>query len=437
MSILSEKSVIPYGSCLSKIASDHHLDQSGQTPLSTQSASRLASVDCSKELENRSRASLSTPLTAVEHQLELQQLCQNAALYSGDLANAADTIVRSAAAILGLDRASLWFYDTDEYFQLLSSYSPEHNAPADRLKIAITDYEPYFETIAQRDCLIIEHALLEDPVTGCLAKSDLLLSGAFLEIPVHVQGNLVGAVWYEHKRPHRWTALEQTSAVSLALLAATAFDSQQRLSLTNTLNSHRRQLQRETIEREQAEQAWQESQRFIQGIVDASTNILYVDSFADGSNFYINRWIQNVLGYTPTDISQLGPHYLERLVHIEEKGLLVAERCRLSMTKEGEVVENEYRFRHQQGDWRWLLCRETVFQRDASGQPTQIFGTATDITKRKHAEDTLKAFNQELKRLACMDGLTQVANRRSFDEYLAKEWKNVAASRSVLSLIDG
>ncbi len=428
MSILLEQAVIPSGPCPSKISLDNNPDPSGQTILSIQSASKLAPIDCPRE-------SIAVPLTALEHQLELQQLCQNAALYSGDLVNAAAIIAQSAVEILGIDRASLWFYDTDEYFQLFSRYGSDSEAAISRPKLTVSDYRPYFETLAQRDCLIVEHTHLANSITECLAKSNLLLSGAFLEIPVRVQGNLVGAVWYECERPHRWTALEQTSAVSMALLAATAFDSKQRLSLTNTLNHHRRQLQRETIEREQAEQAWQESQRFIQGIVDASTNILYVDSFADGSNFYINRWIQNVLGYSPADIVQLGPRYLEYLVHIEERKLLIAERRRLATIKDGEVVENEYRFRHQQGGWRWLLCRETVFQRDASGQPTQIFGTATDITKRKHAEDTLKAFNQELERLARMDGLTQVANRRSFDEYLTQEWTNVGAGRSALSLI--
>ncbi len=428
MLILSEQSVIPHGPYLSESASTNNPDLSGQPILSIQSASKITSID-------RSRESLSKSLTAAEQQLALQRLCQNSVLYSGDLINAAAVIAQSAIEILGIDRASLWFYDTDRYFQLCSSYSPTCRPPSNQVKIAVSDYAPYFETLAQRDCLLVEQNSAMNSITRCLAKCDLLLSGAFLEIPVRVQGELVGAVWYEHKRAHRWTALEQTSAVSIALLAATAFDSQQRLSLSSTLSRHRRQLQRETIERQQAEQAWQESQRFIQGIVDASTNILYVDSFADGSNFYINRWIQNVLGYTPADVCRLGSRYLEYLVHPDERDLLSAERRRLSTIKEGEVVENEYRFRHHQGDWRWLLCRETVFQRDASGQPTQVFGTATDITKRKRAEDTLKAFNRKLERLARMDGLTQVANRRSFDEYLAQEWENIGAGRSVLSLI--
>ena len=162
---------------------------------------------------------------------------------------------------------------------------------------------------------------------------------------------------------------------------------------------------------------------------------MYVDSFSDGSNFYINRWIENVLGYGPYDVQKMGPRYLEQLVHADDKALMASERRKLLAINDGEVGENEYRFRHRQGNWRWLLCRETVFQRDGDGQPTQVFGTATDITKHKHAEVALKEFNAELERLARMDGLTQVANRRSFDEYLTQEWENIGSGRSSLSLI--
>jgi diguanylate cyclase (GGDEF)-like protein/PAS domain S-box-containing protein len=47
----------------------------------------------------------------------------------------------------------------------------------------------------------------------------------------------------------------------------------------------------------------------------------------------------------------------------------------------------------------------------------------------------LQSANQELQTLASSDGLTQVANRRRFDEYLAAEWKRTARERQSLSLI--
>ncbi|MGA9377514.1 MAG: diguanylate cyclase, partial [Phormidium sp.] len=47
----------------------------------------------------------------------------------------------------------------------------------------------------------------------------------------------------------------------------------------------------------------------------------------------------------------------------------------------------------------------------------------------------LKIANQELQKLANIDGLTQVANRRHFDEHLQQEWLRLRRDRSPLSLI--
>ncbi len=367
----------------------------------------------------------------------LQCLCQHPVLHSGNTAEAARVITKAATYILNIERASLWQYSTHTAFTLLCRYDRKLDTYYKGTVLQPKDHTPYFETIDSRAELIVEDISQPVPAVGHLTKAGLIYqySGAFLELPIRCQGVVVGVFWCEHAEARRWTQLEKASALSIALAAATAIDTQQHKVLADALEHQHRQLRRETIEREQAELAWQESQRFIQGIIDASTNILYIDSFADGSNFYVNRWIENVLGYEPDEIQQLGARYLEQLVHAEDKVLMIEERQKLAATNDGEVVENEYRFRHRQGHWRWLLCRETVFQRDHEGEPAQIFGTATDITKHKRAEVALKEFNQELKRLARMDGLTQVANRRSFDEFLEQAWSDIGSGRSSLSLI--
>ncbi len=48
-----------------------------------------------------------------------------------------------------------------------------------------------------------------------------------------------------------------------------------------------------------------------------------------------------------------------------------------------------------------------------------------EVRDRLAAEAALQAANQELQRLANLDGLTQVANRRRFDEYLEQEWRRL------------
>jgi diguanylate cyclase (GGDEF)-like protein len=47
----------------------------------------------------------------------------------------------------------------------------------------------------------------------------------------------------------------------------------------------------------------------------------------------------------------------------------------------------------------------------------------------------LQSANEELHRLANLDGLTEVANRRRFDEYLEREWLRCAREQQYLSLI--
>jgi len=47
----------------------------------------------------------------------------------------------------------------------------------------------------------------------------------------------------------------------------------------------------------------------------------------------------------------------------------------------------------------------------------------------------LEKANFELHRLATLDGLTQVANRRQFDSYLDKEWRRLSREKQVISLV--
>jgi diguanylate cyclase (GGDEF)-like protein len=56
------------------------------------------------------------------------------------------------------------------------------------------------------------------------------------------------------------------------------------------------------------------------------------------------------------------------------------------------------------------------------------------LTVQKQAI-ALQQANQELRRLANMDGLTGIANRRRFDEYLQQEWHRLAREQEYLSLI--
>lgn len=68
-----------------------------------------------------------------------------------------------------------------------------------------------------------------------------------------------------------------------------------------------------------------------------------------------------------------------------------------------------------------------------SDQLKDLFTTLEERVQQRTIE--LQAANQELNRLVRVDGLTQVANRRYFDEYLAQEWQRLQRVQQPLGLI--
>jgi len=66
-----------------------------------------------------------------------------------------------------------------------------------------------------------------------------------------------------------------------------------------------------------------------------------------------------------------------------------------------------------------------------------LFCQFKNITARKVAEKELAAANEALTRMSMIDGLTQIANRRCFDETLNKEWLRLKRNQLPLSLLMG
>ncbi|GAB4523907.1 MAG: hypothetical protein Tsb0014_01920 [Pleurocapsa sp.] len=58
-----------------------------------------------------------------------------------------------------------------------------------------------------------------------------------------------------------------------------------------------------------------------------------------------------------------------------------------------------------------------------------------EISDRRKAQAALHQANQELEKLSVLDSLTQVANRRRFDDYLLQEWQKLRQQKAPLSLI--
>jgi PAS domain S-box-containing protein len=142
--------------------------------------------------------------------------------------------------------------------------------------------------------------------------------------------------------------------------------------------------------RDQAEARLREGQEFISRITHVAPTMLYVYDLAAARNVWVNRTVVTALGYSEAEVHQMGPDLLPRLLHPDDAARYRDHFERLRRLADDETAEFEYRMRHRDGTWRWLLSHEMAYAHAADGLVTQIVGAAQDITDRKHAEQALR-----------------------------------------------
>ncbi len=161
------------------------------------------------------------------------------------------------------------------------------------------------------------------------------------------------------------------------------------------------------------EKALWENQRLIQQIADATPTILYVYDLVENRNIYSNQHLKEILGYLPEEIQKMGPDFLPNSIHPEDWPRVLENRIKLMAAKDGEIIESEYRIRDIQGEWHWLVSRDTVFARTPEGATKQILGMGLDISRRKRAEAELAEYQQQLEALVqCRTAELQNTNQQ-------------------------
>lgn len=158
-----------------------------------------------------------------------------------------------------------------------------------------------------------------------------------------------------------------------------------------------------------------------------------------GHVVFNDRWAE-MLGY---NLDELDPDISSwrKLIHPDEKEA-VLEILSRHMRGEVEIYESRHRLRHKAGHWIWVLDKGKVIERDTESNPVRACGTHLDITERKEYErqlqeqtEKLRIANAQLDRLAHIDSLTGLYNRRAFTARLNEEGQRASRNGTPLSLI--
>ncbi|GAB4536188.1 MAG: hypothetical protein Tsb0014_23740 [Pleurocapsa sp.] len=192
-------------------------------------------------------------------------------------------------------------------------------------------------------------------------------------------------------------------------------------NLENLIDLRTQELQQEIEERKKVEKTL----RLTQFSLDRARDAIYFLN-SNAKFFYVNEAASKILGYTKEELLQMSVYDIDPYTNssnwsnkwqeFKEQEAFTFESVHLN--KEGENIPVEITLNYLNFEQQEYNC-----------------AIVRDIRERKLAEAKLREANEQLQYLANVDGLTQVANRRSFDEYFKQEWLRMTKAKQPLSLI--
>ena len=143
---------------------------------------------------------------------------------------------------------------------------------------------------------------------------------------------------------------------------------------------------RQAIRRKNAEDALAINEERLRFALEGANDGLWDVTLATGQVYLSPRGCE-ILGYTFADLPHIARIWSD-LVHPQDLPATQFELAKY-MAGEAAVFEVEQRLRMKSGDWKWVLARGKIVERDTAGNPVRMTGTHTDITRRKKTEDDL------------------------------------------------
>ena len=162
--------------------------------------------------------------------------------------------------------------------------------------------------------------------------------------------------------------------------------------------------------RRNAESALRESEERFKLVLEGSREGFFDWDVSSGA-VRISRRYFKMLGYAAGDIAPTAVA-IRKLIHPEDRPLV--DRF-FDKEKSGSrsAFEVEVRMLTKAKEWKWILYRGKVVERDATGTALRVAGTCSDIDEKKRYEENLRYISSH-------DSLTGLFNRAYFETEIAR-----------------
>ncbi len=134
----------------------------------------------------------------------------------------------------------------------------------------------------------------------------------------------------------------------------------------------------------------------LQRLAETTQDGVWEWNVATGEVYFSDQYYQ-MLGYSPGAFPASFASW-EGLLHPDD--LAPSQKTVTDyLARGGAGFDIEFRMRHQDGSYRWIMGRGRMVEADSEGRPAKLVGIHIDISQRKAREQALENDNQELSRL--------------------------------------
>ncbi|WJN59376.1 GGDEF domain-containing phosphodiesterase [Pseudomonas sp. SO81] len=176
-----------------------------------------------------------------------------------------------------------------------------------------------------------------------------------------------------------WLGLDRDTLNRYQTLKGVCFVLVTGFALYCALNQYR-------LEQRRARSALKHSEERLALALESAQEGLWDWDMQSGQVYYSRQYC-DMLGYTLEEFGATNDSWLSRL-HPDDRER-AGQRLKTLLAGRSTHDESSFRMRHRDGGYRWLHYRGQMLL-DAQGQPSRFIGTASDVTRRRADEDSLR-----------------------------------------------
>jgi PAS domain S-box-containing protein len=141
------------------------------------------------------------------------------------------------------------------------------------------------------------------------------------------------------------------------------------------------------IERKQAEEELRQSQSRLELALRGADLGLWDVNVKTGADI-VDQRAAEMLGYNLAEVGST-LSWWDQHTHPDDLAR-INQAWEAHLLDKTPLYECEYRLRTKSGEWKWILDRGKIVERDPADQPLRLTGTHLDITERKQAEEAVR-----------------------------------------------